>query len=119
MNIKDFDFMYNKSGLSRYVLGFLTNDEEFRDLFEKRNRTDNWARTREELDLLIYNIICKIYFPLNVLIEKDKKSLSKEDISRISQYRNAIKKTSKIIFNDNNHWKKDYEKYLEEGDTNE
>lgn len=108
MDVKDFDFMYNKSGLSRGIIGFLTNDKVFRDLFEKKNKTNNWARSREELIQLIYEIVCEIYFPLKL----NKKSLSDEDTIRAGIFGSIIKSISKVLFDDKNAWQQDYyEKY--------
>lgn len=121
-------FLFKKSNLPKWDLNFLVSDMTFCEKFIN-NKEYN---TGIDLDKEIYKIVCEIFFEIEPFFcesffsvnkfnykEKYGSKKYKEFLYRHKGYKNVINSLSKLLFNDSSAWKKDYEKYLREGETNE
>lgn len=107
----DLGFLFKKSSLSKVYLNFLVENKNFVNAF--KNDKD-FIKNSDDLDKKIYQITCDVFFPMKKEYDlKDKRG------NKYKNFLKALDNFSFALFNDSSYWKKDYEKYLREGDTNE
>ncbi|MBR4022681.1 MAG: hypothetical protein IKI94_08860 [Ruminococcus sp.] len=96
----NFGFLFKKSSLPKSDLDFLLSVEGF---LSAAKAVIDEGKGIEDND--IYNIVKSLYFP---------KLKSNERSSVALRLSKAVRRFSKVLFNDENAWKSDYEKYLQD-----